>query len=89
MDVIWGKREAKYFCGYDWTGSISLIRFRKFDFARMAETVIANEAKQSIAPREEGMDCLVAAPVIGRLSRPPLLSIVSGYCPYLTTGVRV
>ncbi|WP_291562343.1 hypothetical protein [Bradyrhizobium sp.] len=43
----------------------------------MAKTVIANEAKQSIAPGEEGMDCLVAEAVIGRLSRPPLLSIVS------------
>jgi hypothetical protein len=30
MDLIWGKREAKYFCGKDWTGSISLIRFDKF-----------------------------------------------------------
>jgi hypothetical protein len=25
MDVIWVKREAIYFCGNGWTGSISLI----------------------------------------------------------------
>ena len=30
MDVIWTKREGVYFCGKDWTGSISLIGFDKF-----------------------------------------------------------
>jgi hypothetical protein len=30
MEVIWAKREAKYFYGKDWTGSISLIGFDKF-----------------------------------------------------------
>jgi len=30
MDVIWGKREAKYFLEKDWTGQIRLIRFNKF-----------------------------------------------------------
>jgi hypothetical protein len=30
MDLIWAKREAIYFCGSDWTGSISLIGFGKF-----------------------------------------------------------
>jgi hypothetical protein len=34
MDVIWGRREAKYFLGEDWTGSISLIWFDKFAFRR-------------------------------------------------------
>ena len=29
MDLIWVGGEAKYFCGQDWTGSISLIRFNK------------------------------------------------------------
>jgi hypothetical protein len=29
MDVIWGKREAIYFCGEEWTGSISLNGFEK------------------------------------------------------------
>jgi hypothetical protein len=34
MKVIWAKREAKYFFGRDWTGSISLIGFDKFAFWR-------------------------------------------------------
>jgi hypothetical protein len=34
MDVIWGKREGKYFCGWDWTGRIALIGFDKFAVAR-------------------------------------------------------
>jgi hypothetical protein len=25
IEVIWGKREAEYFCEWDWTGQISLI----------------------------------------------------------------
>jgi hypothetical protein len=29
MDLIWAKREAKYFFERDWTGSISLIGFDK------------------------------------------------------------
>jgi len=34
MDLIWGKREAKYFFRQDWTASISLIRFNKFAVRR-------------------------------------------------------
>jgi hypothetical protein len=30
MDLIWLKREGKYFCSDDWTGSISLMGFKKF-----------------------------------------------------------
>jgi hypothetical protein len=30
MDLIWDKREAKYFLRGDWTGGIRLIRFDKF-----------------------------------------------------------
>jgi hypothetical protein len=30
MDVIWVKREANYFLGEDWTGSISLIGLDNF-----------------------------------------------------------
>jgi hypothetical protein len=37
MDLIWVKREAKYFCGEDWTGSISLIGFAKFADWRKGE----------------------------------------------------
>jgi hypothetical protein len=32
--VIWVRRESKYFCGQDWTGSISLIRFDNSSPAR-------------------------------------------------------
>ena len=27
MELIWVKREGKYFCEWDWTGQIRLIRF--------------------------------------------------------------
>jgi hypothetical protein len=33
--LIWVKREAIYFCARDWTGSISLIWFKKFAFSRI------------------------------------------------------
>jgi len=32
--LIWGNREAVYFCARDWTGSISLIRLKKFAWTR-------------------------------------------------------
>jgi hypothetical protein len=35
--VIWGKREAVYFRGQDWTGQITLIRFEKFAVTRTPE----------------------------------------------------
>jgi hypothetical protein len=34
MDVIWGKREGKYFYGQDWTGRNRLIGLEKFVFWR-------------------------------------------------------
>ncbi len=34
--------------------------------------VIASEAKQSMPPREEGMDCFVAESVIGRAFARPV-----------------
>jgi hypothetical protein len=34
MDVIWGKQEAKYFFGKDWTVVSALIELEKFDFWR-------------------------------------------------------
>ena len=34
MQVIWAAVEAVYFSGEDWTGQISLKRFRKFGCAR-------------------------------------------------------
>jgi hypothetical protein len=35
--LIWGKREAVYFCAGDWTGSITLNGRRKFVFSRIGE----------------------------------------------------
>jgi hypothetical protein len=32
MDVIWAKREGKYFCAGDWTAEISLIGLTKMPF---------------------------------------------------------
>jgi hypothetical protein len=32
--LIWGEHEAVYFCARDWTGSISLIRLKKFAWTR-------------------------------------------------------
>jgi len=32
--MIWGARKGKYFCKWDWTGGIRLIRFNKFGRAR-------------------------------------------------------
>ena len=37
--VIWVKRERKYFCEGDWTGQISLMRHDKSDFRRGSMTV--------------------------------------------------
>jgi hypothetical protein len=34
MELIWGKREAEYFCKRDWTTQITLIRFNKLACAR-------------------------------------------------------
>jgi hypothetical protein len=34
MDLIWGKREAKYFCAKDWTGRNSLMGFDNFAVRR-------------------------------------------------------
>jgi len=36
MDVIWGKREGKYFLAEDWTGRNRLIRLWNFVFTRKA-----------------------------------------------------
>jgi hypothetical protein len=32
IEVIWVRREGKYFCKWDWTGQITLIRFNKSRF---------------------------------------------------------
>jgi hypothetical protein len=40
--VIWLRREAEYFCDGDWTGGISLIRFRKLAFRRNARRKLSS-----------------------------------------------
>jgi hypothetical protein len=37
LDVIWGVRKQKYFCRWDWTGGIRLIRFNKFAVTRKSK----------------------------------------------------
>jgi hypothetical protein len=39
IEVIWVKRERKYFCEGDWTGQISLMRRDKSDFRRGSMTL--------------------------------------------------
>jgi len=34
---LWGVRKSKYFCKWDWTASIRLIRFNKFAVVRKSE----------------------------------------------------
>jgi hypothetical protein len=38
LEIIWGVRKQKYFCEWDWTGGIRLIRFNKFGRARSFES---------------------------------------------------
>ena len=49
-EVIWVWRESKYFCGQDWTSSISLIRFDNSSaarkrFGRWVATLVQSEAR--------------------------------------------
>ena len=44
--MIWVRRESEYFCGQDWTGSISLIRFDNSSPARRTATPRGTYAKR-------------------------------------------
>ncbi|HZR76836.1 hypothetical protein [Bradyrhizobium sp.] len=45
MDLIWVKREAIYFFGEDWTGSISLIWFQKLaDWRKLGRAEVPSAA---------------------------------------------
>jgi hypothetical protein len=48
--LIWVKREAEYFCGHGWTGSIGLIEFEKFavrrKIIRRAPSLRANGSRE-------------------------------------------
>jgi hypothetical protein len=47
IGVIWVRGEQKYFCKWDWTAQIRLIRFNKFAVAR-------NSAGQTRTPFGDG-----------------------------------
>jgi hypothetical protein len=72
VPLICPSGKAKYFLFQD------LTRFPKIGSDLSVEpdcrtpTVIASEAKQSISPRKERMDCFVAEPVIGRAFARPV-----------------
>ena len=38
LNLIWVRREQKYFCKWDWTGQIRLIRFNKSRFSKLRAT---------------------------------------------------
>jgi hypothetical protein len=49
--LIWGNREQVYFCGEDWTGSITLIWLSKLDGARKGrlKRMLARPAQRSLS----------------------------------------
>jgi hypothetical protein len=46
--VIWGKSEAEYFFGRDWTGGIALIWLRKLGGAREGGLRLLEESRAAI-----------------------------------------
>jgi hypothetical protein len=72
MDLIWAKREAKYFFARDWTVDSALIGFEKLDFWRNASSVIPGrieDASPESMVRQEcweewipGLACFARAP---------------------------
>jgi hypothetical protein len=54
VSLIWGKREAEYFCRQDWTGQISLIRHDKSGFRRrdMRQLISRRAHRWSACPVE-------------------------------------
>jgi hypothetical protein len=54
IDLIWGKHEAEYFCKRDWTGQITLIRFRKFLFARTRRSLDGANGSASTGRKNVG-----------------------------------
>jgi hypothetical protein len=65
MEVIWVKREAKYFFRSDWRGGIALIRFKKFAVWRKSEKWAGPRARALIplpraSPARDGRAAVVA-----------------------------
>jgi len=63
MDLIWAKREGIYFCSNDWTGSISLIGFEKFEVWRKGHFASRNHHLRTLG------NGWVAAPNDRRMGR--------------------
>jgi hypothetical protein len=56
VDLIWGKREGKYFFEWDWTGGIRLKPKENFFSARMRRAIVALNAsiKNATLVRKRG-----------------------------------
>jgi hypothetical protein len=75
MDLIWVGCEAEYFCNWDWTGQIRLIRFKKLSFTqnsgRSPAASVASVARMSAAKSGVGValapGCRFAHPGVLRL----------------------
>ena len=76
MELIWAKREAIYFCGEDWTGSISLIGFGKFADWRKGNSMSAcpptATRRAHYARSEKGQGAATAASNLPPFGRTPL-----------------
>jgi hypothetical protein len=69
MDLIWVRREGKYFCSSGWTGSISLIGFDKFDVWRKgalrqtSKPTVQAKRRRLLSPGKLAFDLCQSAPV--------------------------
>jgi hypothetical protein len=61
LEVIWVRREPKYFCNQGWTGQITLIRFDKSAVSRIS-TIGQARAFSSVDPlaRNDGFKRLIS-----------------------------
>jgi hypothetical protein len=61
IEVIWVRRERKYFCNQGWTGQITLIRFDKSAVSRIS-TIGQARAFSSVDPlaRNDGFKRLIS-----------------------------
>jgi hypothetical protein len=76
MDVIWAEREAIYFCGDDWTGSIGLIGFYKFAVWCRGSTLICMAILSPLSLRPNG-SCECTPDDRLRASRGPIRRVAS------------
>jgi hypothetical protein len=68
MDLIWAKREAIYFCGNGWTGSISLIGFDKFaDWRKAVEAFSSAVVIHGAFKRRSGVEVGIRVATAGAI----------------------